>query len=438
VTRFDASHWNFGKNEVRFSLGPSSRPESPLPSAPASFGCGRLESAAYGGGFHPWFLTIGARLRSMAHLPYLPEPKEVTKTMAQRKELQWAQLRVGIMVTVGLIVLIVAIFFISGSVGFLTRKYTLRAYFSEAGGLREGAQVQLAGIPVGNVSAIQLSPFADPNRAVEVVMKVNRKYQDQIRADSEASTESAGLLGERFIDISRGSPGQSVVPDSGALKSHEERDIKEVVQNADDVISNLRVLSSKLNDVTNQITAGKGSLGKFIYDPDLYNRIDRTANVLTGMILDIQNGKGTIGKMYADQTLYDRLNSTVDRADQIMNTVEHGNGTMARFLNDPTVYDNMNKLVNKGNTLIDSMNNGNGTMAKLINDPQLYERLNHTVDNVDRITSRMEKGEGTLGLLSTDKRLYSNLSQSMQSLREFLTEFRQNPKKYLTIRVRLF
>jgi phospholipid/cholesterol/gamma-HCH transport system substrate-binding protein len=358
--------------------------------------------------------------------------------MAQRKELQWAQLRVGIMVTVSLVVLVVGIFFISGSVGFLTRKYTLKAYFSEAGGLREGAQVQLAGIPVGNVSAIRLSPYSDPNRAIEVVMKVSRKYHDQIRADSEASTESAGLLGERFIDISRGGPGQGVVPDGGALRSREERDIKQVVQNADDVISNLRVLSAKLNDITNQIASGQGSLGKFLYDPDLYDRVDRTASVLTGMILDIQKGKGTIGKLYSDETFYQRLTSTMDRVDKVMDTVQHGNGTLAKFINDPSVYDNMNKLANKGNTLLDNVNSGNGSLSKLINDPQLYDRFNNTLGSFNKITSRMERGEGTLGLLSTDKTLYSNLSESMKSLREFLVEFRRNPKKYLTIHVRIF
>src|ERR1051326_6363078 len=129
--------------------------------------------------------------------------------MAQRKELQWAQLRVGLMVAASLVVLVIGIFFISGTVGFLTRTYTLKAYFSEAGGLRDGAQVQLAGIPVGNVKTIKISPYADPNRAVEVDMKVNRKYQNEIRADSEASAQSAGVLGERFIDISRGSAGES-------------------------------------------------------------------------------------------------------------------------------------------------------------------------------------------------------------------------------------
>jgi phospholipid/cholesterol/gamma-HCH transport system substrate-binding protein len=358
--------------------------------------------------------------------------------MAQRKELQWAQLRVGLIVAAALVVLVVGIFFISGTVGFLTRTYTLRAYFSEAGGLHDGAQVQLAGIPVGNVESIKISPYSDPNRAVEVNMKVNRKYQKEIHTDSEASTESAGLLGERFIDISRGSPGQPIAPDGGVLRSHEEKDIKEVVRNADDVISNLRVLSAKLNDITNQISSGQGSLGKFLYDPTLYNRVDTTARVLTTMITDVQNGKGTIGKLYQDDTLYQSLNATAQHADQLLSSVEKGNGTIGRLINDPTVYNNMNTFINKGNTVLDNVNSGKGTLSKMINDSQFYDRVNHTMGNVDKITSRMESGQGTLGMLSTDKRLYNNLSESMNSLREFLVEFRRNPKKYLTVHVKIF
>jgi phospholipid/cholesterol/gamma-HCH transport system substrate-binding protein len=358
--------------------------------------------------------------------------------MAQRKELQWAQLRVGLMVTASLVVLVIGIFFISGTVGFLTRTYILKVYFSEAGGLHNGAQVQLAGIPVGNVKVIKISPYSDPKRAVEVDMKVNRKYQNEIRTDSEASTESAGLLGERFIDISRGTPGHPVVPNGGVLRGHEETDIKEVVQNANDVISNLRVLSAKLNDITNQISSGQGSLGKFLYDPDLYNRVDSTARVLTSMIVDVQHGKGTIGKLYMDDTLYQNLTTTVQHADEMMNSIQKGNGTIAKFINDPAVYDNMNNFATKGNKLLEDMNSGKGTLSKLINDPQLYDRLNHTLGSVDKITSRMESGQGTLGLLSTDKKLYSNLSESMNSLREFLVEFRRNPKKYLTVKVKIF
>jgi len=358
--------------------------------------------------------------------------------MPQRKELQWSQLRVGAMTTASLIVLAVGIFFISGQVGFLTRKYTLKAYFSTAGGLREGAQVQLAGIPVGNVTRIRISAYQDPSRAVEVLLKIPRRYQDQIRVDSVASTESQGLLGERYIDISRGSASQPLILDGGEVKSSETTDIKQVMRNANDVILNLRDLSSKFNDITNQITAGQGSFGKFLYDPELYNRLNLTANRAATMVADLQSGRGSLGKLLSDETLYQRLVATVDRANQMLDDMEHGKGSMAKFINDPAVYDNLNKTVTQADAIITKVNEGQGTLGKMINDPELYNRMNSTTGHVDNITARMDSGQGSLGLLSTNDKLYHSLSDSAVSLSEFLKEFRQNPRKYLTVKLKIF
>jgi len=358
--------------------------------------------------------------------------------MPQRKEIKWSQLRVGILVAISLVVLAVGVFLISGQMGFLSRRYTLKAYLSEASGLREGSQVQLAGIPIGNVEAIRVSSSTDPLRAVEIDMRVPKRYQGQIRADSVVTTESAGLLGEKYINISRGSPGQPILSDGDELKSREEAQIKQIVQNTSDVLADLRVLSSKLNDITNQITTGRGSMGKLIYDPALYNRMNETASAAERVMNDIEQGQGTIGKLISDEALYQQMSATMDRLNNFIDDVQHGKGSAGRFVTDPAVYDNFNRVATKANTLIDNINSDKGALGRLINDPHLYNQLNETVDHLNIITARMEKGEGTLGLLSTDKTLYDNLSASAKSLREFLTDFQKNPKKYLTLRVKIF
>ena len=358
--------------------------------------------------------------------------------MPQRERITWAQLRVGALVIASLAVLSLGIFFISGQVGFLSRRYTVKAYFSTAGGLREGGQVRLAGIPAGNVERLLISPYPESARAVEVVMRVTRDYQDQIRSDSVATMETVGLLGESYVDISRGSAGQSVIPDGGMVKSSEEADIKRVVQNANDVISNLRVLSDKLNDISNQIQAGKGSMGKLIYDEALYNRLNNTTGAVQRLVTRVESGEGTLGKLMEDETLYKRSVATIDRLNQVLDDVQHGKGSLAKFMSDPAMFDNVNRLVTRADTLVENINSGQGTMGKLATDPQLYNRLNETFDRMDVITTRIEQGQGSLGKLSTDPTLFNNLSESSQSLKDFLTEFRKSPKKYLTFKVRIF
>ena len=207
--------------------------------------------------------------------------------MPQRKQIAWAQLRVGLLVLVSLIVLGLGIFFISGQVGFLSRRYTLKAYYSSAGGVHEGAEVHLAGIEVGNVKSIQLSPYTDPNRAVEIVMKITKRYQPQIHTDSVASIQTAGLLGDAYIDISRGGQGLPALPNDGEVKSEEQADIKAIVQNANDVVSNLRVLSSALNGITDQIKSGKGSIHQLLYDETLADRMNATTADLDRLLSKI-------------------------------------------------------------------------------------------------------------------------------------------------------
>jgi phospholipid/cholesterol/gamma-HCH transport system substrate-binding protein len=342
------------------------------------------------------------------------------------------------MVIAGLAILAVGIFFISGQVGYFTSRYTLKTYLSEASGLREGAEVRLAGVAVGNVKHVQISPYTDRSRAVEILIAVSQSYQKEIRADSVASIETVGLLGESYVNITRGNPSQPVLPDGGVLKSSEGAEIKQVVQNASDVIVNLRVLSAQLNDITAQLQSGKGTIGKFIYDQTLYNHLNTSVTKLDQMATDLEGGKGSLGKLMADETFYNNATSTFDHLNKVLDEMQHGQGSIAKFIADPALYNNANHLVAQANSLFDGINQGRGTLGKLATDSQLYDRANDVFDRFDKISTRMANGEGTLGKFSTDPTLYDNLSDSSKSMRDFLTEFKKSPKKYLSIKLHIF
>jgi len=357
--------------------------------------------------------------------------------MPQRQELTWKQLRVGTLVAVSLILLAVGIFFISGQVGLFTRKITLRCYLPTAGGVKPGSEVDVAGITAGNVSKLRLSNDPNPTRAVEVVMKVSRRLAGDIRADSEALPTTQGLLGDSYIDISRGSLDKPQVQDGGEVRTHQEVGMQNVMQNANDVVSNLDTLSKQLQQITNQINSGQGSLGKLIYDPTLYNRISHSADVLNQMVDQILSGNGTLGKLINSQEAYDKLMNTADRFNSLLDEAAHGNGTVGKLMSDPSLYHRVNDAALKTDNLINDINDGKGTLGKLAKDEQLYNRLNQTVDHLNTISARIVNGEGSLGLLSTDSKLYNNLTAASDSLRDFLADFRKDPKKYLSIKLHI-
>jgi phospholipid/cholesterol/gamma-HCH transport system substrate-binding protein len=128
--------------------------------------------------------------------------------MPHRNQLTWGELRVGIFVMAGLTLLIVAIFYVTG-LGSWSPKYRLVTYLPEVSGLTTGAPVRVDGIDVGNVDKLSINNSKDQQpvslqRNIEMVVRIDSKYRDYIRTDSKVNLETEGLLGNRFVNISRG------------------------------------------------------------------------------------------------------------------------------------------------------------------------------------------------------------------------------------------
>src|SRR5258706_10988898 len=131
--------------------------------------------------------------------------------MAQRKQLTWAELRVGLFVVVGLLVLAVGIFYVTGA-NFIGPKYRLKTFLPEVSDLAIGAPVRVDGVEVGNVESIRLVPrtpghVPDKNKNIEVVMRIDRRFQSDILTDSTASLVTDGMLGNLVVNITSGFTG---------------------------------------------------------------------------------------------------------------------------------------------------------------------------------------------------------------------------------------
>src|ERR1700683_4354237 len=141
---------------------------------------------------------------------------EEASAMAQGKQLTWSELWVGLFVLVGLTLIAVAIFYVTGA-GFLGPKYRLLTYLPEVDQLQTGAPVTLDGIEIGNVESLRLTPHPeDLQHNITLVLRIEKKYQDQIRSSSTASLVTQGLLGDRYVSITPGITG-SVIPPTGVI-----------------------------------------------------------------------------------------------------------------------------------------------------------------------------------------------------------------------------
>ena len=357
--------------------------------------------------------------------------------MPSQSQVRWAQLRVGITVVVAGAVLALLIFLMSGSGGFLTPKITVHSFFDDAQGLRTGAPVNLQGVPIGNVSNIRIVQHgASP---VEVTMTITKKMADDIPTDATASLTQAGVLGETFVNIDRTKAKSSQMIQQGTeLPTEQTPGIQDVVKSTQTSLQNVDVLIRRLDRIVGFVESGQGSVGKFIYDQQLYNRLNNTLSEVQNLVNQVAAGKGSIGKLVASDEIYNKANASIDKLNLIIDDIQAGKGTVGKLIKDPSLYDNANQTIAKANTLMDDVNAGKGALGKFAKDEQFAAKLDNTITRLSSIMTGLDKGEGAAGKLLKDPALYTNADQMLVETRSLVKAVRENPKKYLTIHFKLF
>lgn len=335
------------------------------------------------------------------------------------------------------VTLAVLVFLMTGSGGLFVPKINLKAYFDNAAGLRVGAPVRLQGVDIGNVKNVRIVPGRQPN-SVEVTMKISTRYADSIRKDSVAQLSTAGVLGEVFVDIDSTQAKAAPIQDGETLAQRDQPDIQDVVRSTQGTLQNMDVLLRRVDRIVSFVESGNGSIGKLIYDPGLYNRLNASVREFQGIMTDVRSGKGSIGLLLTDDQLYRKANDSIDKLNRIVTDINAGQGTMGKFLKDPTLYNNANQTIAKANKLMDDVNNGQGTLGLLAKDPQFRAKVNDTVIKLNALADKINNGDGTAGRLINDPSLYANTNQMLMETRNLVQAIRENPKQYLTIRFRLF
>jgi phospholipid/cholesterol/gamma-HCH transport system substrate-binding protein len=359
--------------------------------------------------------------------------------LPSQKQLKWSQLRVGITVIVSCLTLGVLLFLMSGTRGLFSKRIKLQSYFDNASGLREGAPVRLSGVDVGNVIKIRVVPDKDKQLTpVEVIMKVSTKYGFDLRRDSVISLETAGVLGETYLDIDSSQAVGAIVQDGDTLATQVHPDFNQVVRASQSTLENMDALLKRADRILAFAESGKGSLGKLIYDPTLYNRISATVADLQGMVEEVAKGHGSLGALINKNDAYDKFLATLDKMNAVIDDVQAGKGTAGKLLKDPSLYDNANDTMANIKKVSETINSGKGTIGRLVEDDELAKKLDITITKLSELTSELESGQGTAGKLFKDETLYNNANQMITEASALVKAVKENPKKYLSIKLHIF
>jgi phospholipid/cholesterol/gamma-HCH transport system substrate-binding protein len=407
--------------------------------------------------------------------------------MPPKKKVTLAEMKVGIFVTIVLVLLSALILQQSWGLNWFKKSVKAVTYLTDVGGLKSGAPVWLAGMEVGRVRKVMIVPpeayagnaqvflqiaevkkqieSIDPSlpsaeknlgdlqervrdlkdniRIVEVRLDIHPQYLNRIAVDSEVSIESKGLIGDSFIDITPGTFG-ALPPKRGeyyVIESTQHPGFREIMTGANDVVANFGVLSDQFKTIVKKIDperVGTG-MGDIVQEAKkTVRQANQAFSRATVLIDDMHGGKGSFGRIVSDPDLYQRLTEALEKFNSLAENIQNGKGTISKLINDPALFNAANETLKKAELVMDRIEKGEGTLGKLSKDAEFYEKGKDALGRFASLMDEIEQGKGTMGKLLKDPSLYNNLDQSSAEISKLLYDLRQDPKKYLTIRFRVF
>jgi phospholipid/cholesterol/gamma-HCH transport system substrate-binding protein len=332
--------------------------------------------------------------------------------MKRSSFITYDQLKVGSLILVGILLIGVALYKLGKAVNLFSKRYELQAYLKEAGGLRVGGSVMVAGQLAGTIKEITLLPVdMDTSRNVRLVVGIDQKLQEQVRGDSRARVKTLGLLGDKIIDISPGTPKTSPLQNGDTLKVSEALDYEQVLTKAASAVDDVVGLAHDMRALTKSLVSGKGTIGQLLTNPALYNQLE----------------------------------STLGRTNALLARVQNSNGTLSRFLDDPRLYDQMVSAVGGVDSMLVSMRSRNSTLGRLITDSTMYSQAVSTMQsftaiaaNADTLVKNMAAGKGMLGKALTDDQLYTSLQKLIDDFSALVADIRKDPSRYTRGLVKIF
>ncbi len=371
------------------------------------------------------------------------------------------QLRIGLVVLVAILLFVGFVLSVGQRSTLFQERYSLRTYFASTEGLSTGAQVRLAGVPVGNVTRIGFSPNAQ-DRRILLTLSVERTVQDRIRADSVASIGTIGLVGDKVLDITVGSFDKPVLPPGAILPSVNPIDYSVLLQKGDEILNHVNRISASLDEflaggggqagkrnvtealrslreVLAQVQQGPGLLHDLIYGRegvDVLGRLDRTLQSLEQVSSAVQNQNGLLhGLIYTpqEQTL-GKFNQAVANLNDLLREAREGKGLLHALLYEPEgaqILTRLNRASAELESFAQAAREGKGLLPSLLFDPRGAKAVQDVqaaaadtrktvtdfqaaAANLRAITNRIRQGEGTIGGLVEDPTVYEELSNLLR------------------------
>lgn len=334
-------------------------------------------------------------------------------------------IRAGLFIALGLALAGIVVFVIGKERRLFEDQNVYTGAFENVDGLALDSPVRLGGLNVGKVSKISFAPDLGDKRII-VQMEISNRFQERIREDSVARIAGRGVLGDKAIDISLGSPDKDVVPNKGELKTGLSGDISSLLKATGEVVDNVVTITRDLRTGVQSYTTDE-------ITNDITQFIKSARNIAT----EIESGKGAAHTLIYDKRTSDdlkliisrasevalRLDGAVSKVDVLLGDIKNGEGSLHALIYDKKIANAVADLGEAADELAkiihDAKTSKNGAVYQLVygDAKTLLADLSQSAADIKEITTKIKAGEGTLGAVINDPTVYEDLKEVLGNIK---------------------
>lgn len=298
------------------------------------------------------------------------------------------KLRLGLFVLIGLIIFILAIYYIGSKQQIFGKTEILKANFSNVSGLQEGNAVRFSGINAGSVKEIVIIS----DTLIRVEMVIEKDVFRFIRKDAHASIGTDGLVGNMVINIIPGKGNQPSVQSGDLINSDKKVSTDDLLNTLSKTNTNAQMITKNFLEISHKINEGNGPLGILLNDQDLGNDLKISVKELRATIAYLKyTSHGTTRTI-------NQLNQMISGLDRKENVVG--------VLKDTAVANKVRKVI--------------------VNLDKSSVSINKTVDNLNATIRNAKEGKGAINYLSNDSTLVKNIDSTMTNINKASYNLNQN------------
>ena len=309
--------------------------------------------------------------------------------------------KVGLFLTISLVVTAALVINFSKGTSPLTKIYTIHLTTKNVDGLVRNAVVMMAGVPVGRISAIRLNT---DTYTVTLDAKIKAEYQ--IRGDAKFFIETAGFLGDKYIGVI---PGENKLPhlkNGATVDVQESFDLVRAARSATDLMDELKTVASQITNIVNRIDS------KLLDEQTLTNLADGLSN-LREISEEASATITAVNQLILTNT--PPINAAIENVVSFSGQLKDA-GTDLRSLisTNRVVIDeslaNIKETTESLRNLVAAAEQGKGLAGKLLSDEELARNFSTLSSNLVDVSAKLNRG-GLWGILWADKNKNTNDSK---------------------------